>query len=530
MGSAHDFAPLDSVEARRDLQARVCRFAGVLFWLGAALTVASTLAHHAAEHASEGAGLAHQAIHVIAALPAAAVWFWCRRRPMSVALVEVVDVALTMTTCTVDALLGFSAPGNLSVACSVVLALSYTLVGRSIIVPSTFRRTFWISAVGAIPTLALLVTQVPPRAFGGSTASGHVFTAFSLLWCAFAVLAATANSRELYGLRATIREIGKLGQYTLEEKIGEGGMGVVYKATHAMLRRPAAIKLLSKDRSSEKDQLRFEREVQLTSGLRHPNTVSIFDYGRTSEGLFYYVMEYLDGLDLEQLVARHGPVDAARAIHVLRQVCGSLGEAHALDLVHRDIKPANIVLMARVDEPDVVKVVDFGLARTLERNTDESRVGVLTGTPLYLAPEAITNPEATDARSDIYALGAVGYFLLAGRNVFEGNSVVEVLGRHVLEAPRPPSSHLARPLPTDLEAVIMQCLAKDRNARPASAASLSEALLSCADSGRYDRNSALAWWRERSAGQQDAHAAGDSPATMTIDLAALNRDDPSASA
>jgi serine/threonine-protein kinase len=489
--------------------------------LGAALAVASTVAHVATAHTSEGAGLAHQAIHSIAALPALAVWLWLRRGPaLSVTLVECVDISLTLTTCTVDALLGFSAPGSLSVALSVVFALSYTLVGRSIIVPSTLERTLWISAAGAVPTVALLVTQVTPKAFGDSAASGHVFTAFSLLWCAFAVLAAAANSRELYGLRAKIREIGKLGQYTLEEKIGEGGMGVVYKATHAMLRRPAAIKLLSKERSSAKDQLRFEREVQLTSRLRHPNTVSIFDYGRTSEGVFYYVMEYLDGLDLEQLVARHGPVAPARAIHILRQVCGALGEAHALELVHRDIKPANIVLMARVDEPDVVRVVDFGLARSIERNTDESRVGALTGTPLYLSPESITNPEATDARSDIYALGAVGYFLLAARNVFDGSTVVEVLSRHMLEAPTPPSTRLGRPLPPDLEAVIMQCLAKDRDARPASAASLSEALLNCEDAARYDRNAALTWWQERGPNPRSERRAPDSPTTMVIDLAA----------
>jgi len=520
LGPMHDFVPTDSVEAGQDLQARVTRFAGVLFLLGTALAIASSLAHLLTEHTSEGAGLAHQIVHLVAALPAAAVWVWCRGRPRSVPLVERVDVALTLTTCTVDALLGFSAEGSLSVAFSVIFALTYTLVGRSIIVPSTFHRTLWLSAAGAIPTAVLLVTQVTPRAFGSSTTSGYVFTAFSLLWCAFAVLAAAANSRELYGLRAKIREIGKLGQYTLEEKIGEGGMGVVYKATHAMLRRPAAIKLLSKERSSEKDQLRFEREVQLTSRLRHPNTVSIFDYGRTSEGAFYYVMEYLDGLDLEQLVVHHGPVDAARVIHILRQVCGALGEAHALELVHRDIKPANIVLMARVDEPDVVKVVDFGLARTLERNTDESRVGALTGTPLYLSPEAITSPEATDARSDIYALGAVGYFLLAGRNVFDGSTVVEVLSRHMLEAPAPPSKQLGRPLPADLEAVILKCLAKDRDARPASAAALAEALLNCEDAGRYDRKAALTWWQGRSLSPKREHSTRDSPATMAIDFTA----------
>ncbi|HEX6765614.1 MAG TPA: serine/threonine-protein kinase, partial [Polyangiaceae bacterium] len=336
----------------------------------------------------------------------------------------------------------------------------------------------------------------------------------------FAVVVAGANSRQFYGLRARIREIKKLGQYTLEEKIGEGGMGIVYRARHAMLRRPAAIKLLSKERASEKDQERFEREVQLTSRLAHPNTVSIFDYGRTVDGVFYYVMEYLDGLDLNRLVDLDGPLEPPRVIHILSQVCGALGEAHALALVHRDIKPANIVLTERVDEPDVVKVVDFGLAKTLEQTTGDTQGEMLVGTPLYLSPEAIKTPHAVDGRSDIYALGAVAYFLLCGRNVFEGGSVVEVLGRHMLEEPSSPSKHLGRALPADLEAVVLKCLAKDRDARPASAAALLAELLACEDASRYDRTGAVRWWQDRGASLRTggSEQARRSPATMTVDL------------
>jgi eukaryotic-like serine/threonine-protein kinase len=242
-------------------------------------------------------------------------------------------------------------------------------------------------------------------------------------------------------------------------------MGLASIATHAT--RPAAIKLLAKDRASEKDQSRFEREVQLTSTLSHPNTIAIFDYGRTADGVFYYVMEYLDGLDLDKLVKQHGALEPARAIHILAQVCGALAEAHALHLIHRDIKPANIVLTDRVDEPDVVKVVDFGLVKTLAADAAESRSDAITGTPMYLSPEAITAPEAVDERADIYALGAVAYFLLAGRDVFSGETVVEVLSRHMLQEPQPPSVHLEKPLPDDLEQLVLRCLAKEPADRPA---------------------------------------------------------------
>ena len=254
----------------------------------------------------------------------------------------------------------------------------------------------------------------------------------------------------------------------LERKIGEGAMGVVYRATHAMLRRPAAIKLLLKDRASEVDLARFEREAQITSRLVHPNTISIFDYGRTAEGVFYYVMEYLDGLDL---AAPRRPIRArstpARAINILAQVSGALAEAHALGLIHRDIKPANIVLTERPDEPDVVKVVDFGLVKTFGRSMTESASShTITGTPLYMAPEAISQPDTVDGRADLYALGAVAYFLLTGQHVFQAASALEVCSKHMLEPPVPPSRRLGKPLPADLEAVVLACLAKDSRRPP----------------------------------------------------------------
>jgi serine/threonine protein kinase len=515
--------PDDSADAARDLQDRVARYARAIVVLSLVMGVASIATHAASEHhVTESGGVLHQLVHVASIAPALVVWLLCRGRNMSAATVQGLDAALTIATCTLFALLGTSAETSLAVTFSAVLATTYVLVGRSIFVPSTFRRSLVIGALGVTPTIAYLVTSELPRVLGQTPESARIFIGFAVLWCAAAALASAVNSRQIYGLRARIREYGKLGQYTLEEKIGEGGMGVVYRARHALLRRPAAIKLLSKEDASEKDKSRFEREVQLTSHLAHPNTVSIFDYGRTADGVFYYVMEYLDGLDLNRFVEAEGPLDPGRAIHIAAQVCGSLGEAHALNLVHRDIKPANIVLTERVDEPDVVKVVDFGLAKPLAQSDGDTRAGSILGTPLYLAPEAISTPENIDGRVDIYALGGVLYFLLTGRNVFEGRTVVELLGRHLLEEVEPPSRHLEKPLASDLEAIILRCLAKDRERRPASPGELRAELLSCTDAATYDRQWAARWWRERGATLKNLshQAASRTSATMAVDFGA----------
>jgi hypothetical protein len=205
-------------------------------------------------------------------------------------------------------------------------------------------------------------------------------------------------------------EAQQLGQYTLDEKLGAGAMGIVYKGHHAMLRRPTAIKMLDLDAVNDTSIQRFEREVQITCRLNHPSTIAIYDYGRTPEGVFYYAMEYLDGIDLQELVDDYGPQSEQRVIHILLQICGSLYEAHSEGLVHRDIKPANIMLSRRGGLPDVVKVPDFGLVKAIDDETQSSATaaGSLTGTPLYMSPEAIESPMSVDARSDIYAVGAVG--------------------------------------------------------------------------------------------------------------------------
>ena len=277
-------------------------------------------------------------------------------------------------------------------------------------------------------------------------------------------------------------------------------MGVVYKATHAFLRRPTAIKLLPMERAGEHNITRFEREVQLTSMLTHPNTVSVYDFGRTPEGTFYYAMEYLEGIDLQTLVDTDGPQNPGRVVHIMLQAVGALVEAHSVGLIHRDVKPANINLSERSGTPDVVKVLDFGLVKQLgspDAKTSASQVNNIIGTPLYLSPEAITAPSTLDGRADLYALGAVGYYLLTGMPPFTGASIVEVCGHHLHTQPIPPSVRLGRPVPEDLERVILACLAKSPADRPADAKALKRLLAGIKARGEWSEESAHAWWDEK---------------------------------
>jgi serine/threonine protein kinase len=241
---------------------------------------------------------------------------------------------------------------------------------------------------------------------------------------------------------------------------------------------------------------RFEREVQLTSQLNHPNTITIYDYGRTAEGVFYYAMEYLDGLSLDVLVRRFGPQTDGRVIHILLQVCGSLVEAHAQGLIHRDIKPANIMVTRRGGVDDFVKLLDFGLVKATDnrKQTQLTAVNSITGTPLYLPPECIQDPDVAEARSDLYSLGGVGYFLLTGRPPFEAATVLEIIRRQVEEPPEPPSRKATQPMAPVLEQVLLSCLEKSLEKRPRSAAHVAEMLAACTPCHPWTTADAKGWW------------------------------------
>ncbi|HEU4576727.1 MAG TPA: serine/threonine-protein kinase [Polyangiaceae bacterium] len=282
----------------------------------------------------------------------------------------------------------------------------------------------------------------------------------------------------------------QIGEYVLGEKLGEGGMGVVYKGSHACSERPVAIKLLPAQRASRENIQRFEREARLARRLSHPNTIEVYDLGRTREGLPYFTMELVDGLDLQTLVEREGPLAPARVAHLLSQLAGALDEVHSAGLIHGDVKPANAMLC----RGDRVKMLDFGLSRPVDESiADDEGDGyaAIAGTPLYLAPEAITAPENVDARSDLYALGALGYFLLTGVPPFSGRTLVEVCSQHVHSQPLPPSRRLGVSVPAQLEALLLECLDKAPERRPRSAAALQARL----------RRMATAWCHEREAAE-----------------------------
>jgi eukaryotic-like serine/threonine-protein kinase len=392
---------------------------------------------------------------------------------------------------------------------------AFTVFMRAIVVPSSGRRTAIVSLLVFVPMwtasviLARETTQeLPPPAFVvGALVLGIV-----------PILLASVGSDIIYGLRRKVSEAMQLGQYRLESKIGEGGNGVVYRAHHALLRRPTAIKLLQPDRVGAENLNRFEREVQHMSRLSHPNTVAVFDYGRSPDGMFYYAMEYLGGIDLEHLVERFGPQPADRVVHILLQVCGALHEAHAAKLIHRDIKPANIILCERGTVLDVAKVVDFGLVQEITRGAATASQIVL-GTPAYIAPEAVTDPDEITHAVDLYALGAVGYFLITGKRLFEGKTAVDVCLQHVTQPARPPSE-LVRVAP-ELEAVVMTCLAKLPAERYPSAAALAEALEALPRAGDWSKADAAAWWDAfRKAQTSEAAASAARTRTITVDISA----------
>jgi eukaryotic-like serine/threonine-protein kinase len=334
-------------------------------------------------------------------------------------------------------------------------------------------------------------------------------------------------ARYLYRLGAQVSRARAMGSYELLELIGRGGMGEVWRARHRILARDSAIKLirpeaLSVHGAGDSQILlhRFEREARATAGLHSPHTVALYDYGVSDDGRFYYVMELLDGIDLETLVQRFGPLPAGRVIHLLTQTAKSLAEAHASGLVHRDIKPRNVFACRMGTDNDFVKVLDFGLVKYTgsgEYQTSLTLEGVTTGTPAYMAPEVATGQTTIDGRADIYSLGCVGYWLLTGHLVFEESTPVAMVLAHVQKAPTPPSQRTEIEIPAAMEGLILQCLEKEPSRRPQTAGELSRLLMACGPVEAWTEDHADRWWhahRPRVSGAGSEAAAGSGAAAQ----------------
>ncbi len=368
-------------------------------------------------------------------------------------------------------------------------------------IPNTWRRCAAVVGVLAAVPIALQL------------ADGLVETAAApYLWSALpetAILIATAAAIAVFGshkireLQQKAQEAQVLGQYRLKQVLGFGGMGAVYLAEHVLLRRPCAVKLIRPDQAGDPRTLvRFEREVRATATLTHPNTVEIFDYGHAEDGTFYYVMEYLPGMNLEEMVERHGPMPAERVVHLLRQVCQALREAHGIGLIHRDIKPSNVFACERGKVFDVAKLLDFGLVKGFGLDGDDGRLtreGALTGSPAFVSPEQAKGRRQLDARSDIYNVGAVAYFLLTGQLLFDRETALAMLHAHAYEAPVP-SPQFQEAAAADLQGVILRCLEKEPDHRYPDAASLDRALAACACAGQWTPERAEEWWRRNADG------------------------------
>jgi serine/threonine-protein kinase len=463
-----------------------------------------------------GSGFDHRTLWLvfcsceIAVMAVASALLWSRR-PLSLLSLRVLELTvfgtiaaffawLQVDTYHDGALLRAIVPGHealvfrlVGLAAALRWFLLIALYGTFI--PNTWQRCAAVaSSLAVLPVVLMVVGSQLDR-----TTASHVLSALSdtIILMATAVAIAVFGSHKMRELHERAHEAQRLGQYRLKEILGFGGMGSVYLAEHVLLRRPCAIKLIRPDQAGDPQTLlRFEREVQVTATLTHLNTIEIFDYGHADDGTFYYVMEYLPGMNLQELVEERGPMPAERALHLLRQVCQALREAHGIGLIHRDIKPSNIIACERGKVYDVAKLLDFGLVKSLGPDGDSvklTREGAFTGSPAFMSPEQAMGLAQLDGRSDIYNVGAVAYFLVTGKLPFDRESALRMLHAHAYE-PLVPVAEFNEAVPDDLRRVILRSLEKDPERRYQDVAALDRALASCESASQWTAERAEEWW------------------------------------
>ena len=397
------------------------------------------------------------------------------------------------------------------VAAVIAVGAYYEPTSKSLVTPTWL--TVWIVlfplVVPAQPgkhlVASLLAASMAPLAYAIGPRFEGTELGFALIPNLSAVALAFLLARVMHRIEEEVheakQEAKQMGSYKLVKKLGEGGMGEVWSARHSMLRRKAAVKLILPDAVDDEALARFKQEAQVTSSLESPHTISLYDFGVTDDGTFYYVMELLRGVDLEELIVKNGPLSPERTVYLLRQACRSLEEAHARGLIHRDIKPANLFACRVAEQVDYIKVLDFGLVKKSSVSNEARRSvgltaeGIVLGTPTTMAPEQVMG-EAIDARCDIYALGCVAYYLLSGKLIFEAKTGLEMCMAHVNDPPIPLSTAADQSIPEDLEALIMSCLAKSPVDRPETATELAFRLRECSGVRHWSQRLAREWWRE----------------------------------
>src|SRR5262245_11851931 len=449
----------------------------------------------------------HWAPGVISIVDAIAIALVIRFVPLRPAIVTVLGLFFEVISSYGIAAAEFLQPLGLNVG-PPWIGLSWVAVWMllfNVVVPNVPRYAVIAALVSvtSVPAMVLLSLSVFPPARPPNGIM--IFFAFGFPYL-LVVIMAYVGARVVYTLGTEVTRARELGSYRLEERLGQGGMGEVWRAGHRLLARPAAIKLIHSSVSGNGDgtsvdmRRRFEREAQVIAQLRSPHTVTLFDFGVAEEGSFYYVMELLDGIDTDTLIRRFGPIPAERVVHIIRQICHSLSEAEWCGLVHRDIKPANIFLCRYGEDHDFVKVLDFGLAKvvretSLDMQTAITRPNLIQGTPAFIAPEQALGATDVDTRADIYATGCVAYWLLTGQLVFPGETPMKLLVAHAQTPPEPPSSRTEMPIPRDLDTLVLSCLAKDREHRPKSARDLLQRLDAVALEHPWTDARAREWWK-----------------------------------
>ena len=481
---------------------------GVLSLLAAVLWVVSLALDHVVALATSPPGDtrwtrmdATDAIAVVSALLSIALYFYARKSAKNPRFILNLGLAYMVLTALALGLMSHwgAWPRNLPIY-PLISWIGVVVLIFSAIVPTSPVKTLVAGLIAvSMNPLAMLIARARGAWNFGAASNVLVMHYPDYLLVGVAVVI----SHVVTQLGQQVSKEREMGSYQLGALLGRGGMGEVYRATHRMLARPAAIKLIRTERigggGGEGAQVaakRFRREAEAAANLRSPHTVELYDFGVTADGTLYFVMEFLEGMDLESLIRGEGPIPASRVIHILRQVCESLEEAHAQGLVHRDIKPANIHIGRLGLQQDFVKVLDFGLVKSVADTSPEHSLataeGLALGTPAYMPPEAALG-EKVDGRADLYSLGCVAYYLLTGQVVFESTNAVQMIARHQRDQPVPPSKRTELPVPAELERLVLACLAKDPAGRPRSAAELDRALAAIPVE-RWSEKQAMEWW------------------------------------